>query len=124
MRGKERVVTVDAHRLEAGHWLGASSATGAREVWPLVFEDAIAQVVGGYNKMNEGSNIPTSYAFITGKIATDSSPAAADFGARLKSDFAAGRAQILSTDDDAKKRRRLEDGVAERRCFTRTMHTR
>jgi hypothetical protein len=101
--GKERAVTVNAHRLEAGHWLGDKSDSGAHEVWPLVYQDAIAQVVGGYDKLDEGSNVPMSFGMITGKPAIDSSPTDADFGDKLQKDFAAGKVQILSTDDDPKK---------------------
>jgi len=100
--GADRAVNVNAHRLEAGHFLGESKA-GAREVWPLVFEDAIAQTVGGFNKMDNGSDVPTSLGYITGKRAVDSSPTDANFSDKLHKDFAAGKVQILSTDDDAKK---------------------
>lgn len=90
-------VEVDARSLPKGHWIGDSTNDGAVEVWPIVFEAAIAKAQGGLDVMNEGSDVPTSLAYITGKAAIDSSPSAKGFGERLRSDFAAGKALLLST---------------------------
>ena len=89
-------VEVDAHALPKGHWIGDAKA-GAVEVWPIVFEAALAKAQGGLDAMDKGSTVPKSFAYITGHEAVDSSPRTKDFADRLRADFAAGKALVLST---------------------------
>ena len=75
-----------------------SDAAGNTEVWPLVWEAAIAKAVGGFEVLAKGSNVPRSSAVITGKPAVDVAPKTEpNFESKLVTDFAAGKLQVLST---------------------------
>lgn len=93
----DQPVAVDARKFVLGHDL-TKNAKGEGEVWPLVWEAAISQQVGGHAVLGAGSDVPTSSAFITGLPAVDSVPRDdKSLGPRMLADFDAGRLQTLST---------------------------
>jgi hypothetical protein len=53
-----------------GHAIAQASDNGTNEVWPLVLEKAIAQVLGGYGAMSRGSLSHRSMEMLTGKPAS------------------------------------------------------
>ena len=59
------VVTVD-NTYACGHTGAPESPSGAHEVWPLVFEKAIAQVGGGYRSLSQGGFAHRAMEMLTG----------------------------------------------------------
>lgn len=91
----DKPVDVDPHFMVRGH---PGSKTDVTEVWPLVFEAAIAKELGGVDVLNRGGNVPIATGFITGKPAVDVPVKTNDkLGDALVDDFMAGRVQTLST---------------------------
>jgi Calpain family cysteine protease len=78
-------------------------ANGQNEVWPLVFEKAYAQYLGGYNQLARGGNASDPMALLTGRDATDISLRAPFRWVRgysadqLQSDLASGKLLVLSS---------------------------
>ena len=94
---EDKPVLVCPSELSKLHALQRDDA-GNTEVWPLVWEAAIAKSVGGFEVLAKGSNVPRSSAVITGKPAVDVAPRAEpSFESKLVTDFAAGKLQVLST---------------------------
>ncbi len=92
----DKPVDVDPHFFVHGH---PGSTLSDREVWPLVFEAAIAKEAGGVPTMETTyANMPSATAFLTGKPAKDAvvkkDPT---LEADLLADFAAGKIQTLNT---------------------------
>ncbi|MGA2448428.1 MAG: C2 family cysteine protease [Polyangiaceae bacterium] len=61
-------VTVDG-KYACGHADARATDSGTQEVWPLVLEKAVAQIVGGYDALNGGSLPHRPMEMLTGKPA-------------------------------------------------------
>jgi hypothetical protein len=62
-------VTIDA-KYACGHADARPSESGTNEVWPLILEKAVAQIVGGYDILDKGSLSHRSMEMLTGKPAS------------------------------------------------------
>lgn len=51
---------------DAAQLSGDLDANGCAEVWPIVLEDAYAQMVGGFDQINQGGQAPDVYEALTG----------------------------------------------------------
>lgn len=88
-------ISVDPHRFVKGH---PGSSTTTKEVWPLVYEAAIAKAVHGTANLEQLGYMPFTSSIITGKPAVDTVPSTdPKFGDAIVDDFMAGRVQTLNT---------------------------
>ena len=94
----DKAVDVDPHFFVRGH---PGSTLDTKEVWPLVFEAAIAKEAGGVPTLeSKYANMPSATAFLTGLPAKDAFVKNdSTLDADLLADFTAGKIQTLNTAD-------------------------